>query len=52
MGHFLVSLMLAFLCALVTFALGYEHPWPLIIGVAGFLLYWGVCIVILDADWF
>jgi len=50
MGHIVASLLLAIIGGVITYALGYATPWPYIVGVIVFLVYWGVCVLIIDAD--
>ena len=52
MGHLVASLLLAVIGGGITYAMGYATPWPYIVGVIVFLLYWGVSVIIVDGDWF
>lgn len=51
MGHLIISVVLAVIGGFITYALGYGNPWPIVVGVIVFLAYWGVCVLIIDADW-
>jgi membrane protein YdbS with pleckstrin-like domain len=51
MGHILVSVILAVIGGVITYALGYAAPWPYVVGVIVFLAYWGVSVWIVDGDW-
>jgi membrane protein YdbS with pleckstrin-like domain len=50
-GHVLASILLGIVSGCITYAIGYENPWPYVVGVIVFLAYWGVSILIIDADW-
>jgi membrane protein YdbS with pleckstrin-like domain len=51
MGHLIASLLLALTGGVITYALGYDNPWPIVVGVIVFLAYWGVSVWIVDGDW-
>jgi F0F1-type ATP synthase assembly protein I len=51
MGHLIASVILGVIGGLIAYALDYSNPWPLMVGVIVFLAYWGVFIIIIDADW-
>lgn len=50
--HLLISAVLATIAGFITHAAGVDDPWPVLVGVIVFCLYWGVSIVIIDGDIF
>jgi len=51
MGHVIASVMLGFIGAAITGALGYESPLPWVIFAIVILAYWGFLILVIDGDW-
>jgi membrane protein YdbS with pleckstrin-like domain len=51
MGHVIVSILLGIIGGVITYAIGYDNPWPFVVAGIVFLAYWGVFILIIDADW-
>lgn len=45
-----LSVVLSVTGGLITHALGYDHPAPLIVGAIIFLAYWGVCFIVVSDD--
>ena len=51
-AHLVISTILALIAGFITYAFGVAAPWPVLVGVVVFALYWGVSIVIIDGDVF
>jgi hypothetical protein len=49
--HAFFAIVFALIGGLITFALGYDYPWPLIVAAIVFLAYFGVIVFIFDVDW-
>jgi hypothetical protein len=49
--HVFIASVLAFIGGVITFALGYEYPLPYLVDGIVFLAYFGVVVLIFDADW-
>ena len=47
-----LSVVLSVIGGLITHALGYDHPAPLVVGFIIFLAYWGVCFIVVNDDLF
>lgn len=50
--HLLISVVLAGVAGFITKAVGVDSPWPVVMGVVVFLLYWGISVIIVDDDIF
>ena len=50
--HLVISTILALIAGFITYVFGVAAPWPVLVGVIVFALYWGVSIVIIDGDVF